>query len=242
MKFIQKCLMAGILVISVQCTEMQQVANQLPGVVNYGGINGVSNQEIGLGLKEALDLGIQDGISSLGQTNGFFTNDLVRIALPPELQKVDQTLRNMGMGKLSDEGLKLLNRAAEDAVSEAAPIFKNALFNMNFADASHILLGGQNAATQYLQNTTSQQLVQAFSPKVSQSLGKVGADKVWNNIITQYNGFTGAQINTDLTAYVTEQAVNGVFKMVAQKETDIRTHVNSRITPTLQKVFALQDK
>ncbi len=240
---IKKMLVASIALLSLQCSEMQTVTNQLPGVVNaMGGVGEVSNSQISNGLKQALELGIQNGVSQLGQSDGFYGNSLVRIALPDELQKVDRTLRQMGLGKLSDEGVKLLNRAAEDAVSTAAPIFTSAISQMNFSDAKNILLGGNNAATQYLQNTTTTQLVSAFEPKVSQSLGKVGADKVWTNLITKYNSFTGMNLNPDLTEYVTEQAVNSVFKMVAQKETQIRTDVNSRTTDLLKQVFAIQDK
>lgn len=241
MKAIKMFALTGISVLFLQCAEMQSVATQLPGVINAAGIGNVSNQQISMGLKEALDLGIQQGITSLGKTNGFFNNSLVKIALPQELQQVDATLRKVGLGALSDEGIKLLNRAAEDAVSSAAPIFTSALQQMTFTDAKNILFGGKNAATLYLQNTTTTQLVNAFEPKVSASLGKVGADKAWNNIITKYNSLTGKSVNPDLNSYVTEQAINGVFKMVAQKETDIRTHVSSRTTTLLQQVFALQD-
>ncbi|SMC59885.1 DUF4197 domain-containing protein [Moheibacter sediminis] len=221
------------------CTELQQIATQIP--TQTGGIAGVSSTRIAEGLKQALNFGIQEGITSLGKKDGFFGNSLTKILLPQELQKVDNTLRNIGLGSLADEGLKLLNRAAEDAVVEATPIFTNAITSMTFNDAKGILLGNDNAATNYLQRTTQTQLFSAFKPKIDNSLGKVGADKIWEQIIGKYNTFTGQSVNTDLNSYVTEQAINGVFKMVAQKEEGIRNNIGLRTTPLLQEIFALQD-
>ena len=223
------------------CSELQQIATQLPSDTSTSGIGGVSSVRIAQGLKQALEMGVQDGVKKLGQENGFFGNTVTRILLPQELQKVDKTLRDIGLGSLADEGLKLLNRAAEDAVTEAAPIFTNAITSMSFNDAKGILLGGDNAATSYLQNRTSNQLFTAFQPKVENSLGKVGADRIWEQIISRYNTFTGQSITTDLNAYVTQQAINGVFKMVADKEQGIRNNIGLRTTPLLQEVFGLQD-
>jgi hypothetical protein len=224
------------------CAELQQIATQIPMETGSGtGIGGVSSMRIADGLKQALEFGVNEGVEKLGKKDGFFGNSLTKILLPQELQKVDKTLRNMGLGNLADEGIKLLNRAAEDAVTEATPIFKKAIMSMTFNDAKGILLGGNNAATSYLQNRTSTQLFNSFQPKVKNSLGKVGADKIWTNIMTQYNNFTGQNVTTDLNAYVTEQAINSVFKMVAQKEEGIRNNIGLRTTPLLQEVFKLQD-
>jgi len=223
------------------CEEMQQIASQIPTGTGEG-IGGVSGYQISQGLKQALEIGVQDGVQTLGKKDGFFKNSMTKILLPEELQTVDRTLRSIGLGSLADEGLKLLNRAAEDAVTEAAPIFKNAIMGMTFNDAKGILLGNNNAATAYLENKTSPQLFTAFQPKVKNSLGKVGADDIWEQIITQYNNFTGKTVTTDLNAYVTQQAINGVFKMVAQKEEGIRNNIGLRTTPLLKEVFGLQDK
>ena len=243
MKKIYLPLLASVVLLFSGCAEMQTVASQLPGVLaQQGGVNGVSNATISNGLKEALNLGLNEGILKLGQNNGFYNNALAKILLPEELQGVEKTLRNIGLGSLADQGLKLLNSAAEDAVTEAAPIFKNAITTMSFQDAAGILMGGENAATNYLQQKTTAQLTAAFQPKVANSLGKVGADKVWNQIITKYNTIAGKNINPDLNGYVTEQAVKGVFKMVAEKEAGIRNNASLRTTNLLQQVFALQDK
>ncbi|MDH1603313.1 MULTISPECIES: DUF4197 domain-containing protein [unclassified Empedobacter] len=204
-------------------------------------LNGLSNATVASGLKEALSLGLTDGIKSLGQKNGFYNNSVAKILMPEELQNVEKTLRSLGMGSLADKGIKLLNSAAEDAVSEAAPIFVNAVTSMTITDAKDILLGGNNSATNYLKLKTTSDLTKAFQPKVEASLGKVSADKVWNNLITKYNTLTGNQIDPNLNAYVTQQTINGVFNMVAEKEEGIRGNKALRTTSLLQQVFGAQD-
>ncbi len=219
------------------CGELQQVVNQLPQ-----GSSGIGNAEIADGLKEALKLGIDRQVTTLTQKDGFFKNELVKILLPPELQKVDKTLRDIGLGNLADEGLRVLNRAAEDAVGEATPIFINAVKGISFNDAKNILLGADNAATSYLTNTTETPLYDAFNPIIKTSFEKVGADKIWSNLITKYNNLPlTANVNPDLTDYVTQEALKGVYTMIAVEEKAIRTKVSSRTTNTLRKIFALQD-
>jgi len=219
------------------CAELQQVANQLP---NLGQTQGI---DISGGLKEALNNGISKQVSKLTATDGFFKNEMVKILLPEELQKVDNTLRKIGMGKLADEGLKVLNRAAEDAVKESTPIFVDAIKGMSFNDAKNILMGNESAATSYLQNSTTTALYAKFNPVIKNSFTKVGADKVWANIITKYNSVPLVKkVNPDLTDYTTNKALEGVFKMIAVEEKSIRTDLNSRTSDLLKKVFALQDK
>ncbi|WP_036152756.1 DUF4197 domain-containing protein [Maribacter forsetii] len=223
----------------VSCAELQQVVNQLP--TSTEGV--LSNETIANGLKEALDLGIEKQVSKLTATDGFYKNELVKILLPEDLQKVDKTLRDIGLGSLADEGLKVLNRAAEDAVSEATPIFVNAVKEMSFADAKNILLGSNDAATTYLETKTNTELYSKFNPVISESFKKVGADKIWSSIITKYNSIPLTNnVNPDLTDYVTEEALSGVYKMIAVEEKEIRTKYSSRTTDVLKKVFALQDK
>jgi hypothetical protein len=218
------------------CAELRQVASQYPG------IGGLSNADIAAGLKEALDKGISEEVTKLTVKDGFFKNQLVKILLPPELQKVDKTLRDVGLSSLADEGLKVLNRAAEDAVKEAIPIFADAVRKMTFDDAKNILLGNDTAATTYLQNSTSSALYAKFNPVVKNSLGKVGADKIWNQIITKYNALPlTTNVNPDLNDYVTGEAMKGVFKMVAVEEKDIRNNIAARTSELLKKVFAMQD-
>ena len=233
----KKVLMLMVAVSLSGCAEMQQVMNQFPQTQGIGGV------DIAGGLKEALNNGISKQVTKLTTTDGFYRNELVKILLPEELRKVDSGLRKLGLNSLADEGLKVLNRAAEDAVKEATPIFVDAVRNMSFADARGILMGSQNSATNYLQNSTSTALYGKFNPVIKKSFTKVGADKVWANIITKYNSIPLInKVNPDLTDYVTNQAMNGVFKMVAVEEKNIRTNINARTSILLQKVFAMQDK
>lgn len=220
------------------CNELQQVVNQLPGATGAG----LSNEVIANGLKEALDQGIEKQVSKLTKADGFYKNELVKILLPDELRKVDKTLRDIGLGSLADEGLKVLNRAAENAVSEATPIFVDAVKQMSFADAKTILLGKNNAATVYLENKTTSALYEKFNPVINSSFQKVGADKIWASIINRYNAIPlTTDVNPDLTDYVTQEALSGVYKMIAVEEEQIRTKFSSRTTDILKKVFALQD-
>jgi len=219
------------------CVEMQQAMNQFPQTQGIGGI------DISAGLKEALNNGISKQVTKLTAVDGFYKNEAVKILLPEELRKVDSSLRKIGLGSLADEGLKVLNRAAEDAVKEATPIFVDAVKNMSFTDAKTILMGNENSATTYLQTTTSTALYGKFNPVIKNSFTKVGADKVWTNIINKYNSIPfSKKVNPDLTDYVTNQAMTGVFKMIAVEEKNIRTNLNSRTSVLLQKVFAIQDK
>ena len=219
------------------CAEMQQVLAQLPQT------QGVIGADVSHGLKEALHNGITKQVSKLTVIDGFYKNEAVKILLPEELRKVDASLRKIGLSSLADEGLKVLNRAAEDAVKEATPIFVDAVRNMSFTDATSILMGNENSATTYLQSSTSTALYGKFNPVIRNSLSKVGADKVWENIITKYNSIPLIRkVNPDLNDYVTNQAMNGVFKMVALEEKDIRTNLSARTSVLLQRVFAMQDK
>jgi len=225
------------LLLTLSCAELQQVASQYPQINTT-----ISNADIAAGLKEALNNGITKEVSKLTVTDGFYKNELVKILLPDELKKVDKTLRDLGMSSLADEGLKVLNRAAENAVKEATPIFVTAVKNMTFTDARNILLGNDSSATAYLQTTTSAQLYSKFNPVVTSSLNKVGANKVWNQIITKYNAIPLVKkVNPDLNDYVTDQAMKGVFKMVAIEEKDIRNNLAARTSDLLKRVFALQD-
>ncbi|MBS7786918.1 DUF4197 domain-containing protein [Flavobacterium sp. CYK-55] len=202
-----------------------------------------SSVDIAGGLKEALNNGISKQVSKLTATDGFYKNQLVKITFPDEMQKVDKTLRKIGLKKLADDGIKSLNRAAEEAVKEATPIFVNAIKNMSFNDAKSILMGNESAATDYLKGTTTSDLYAQFNPIIQQSIGKVGADKIWTNIIKKYNNLPGtSKVNPDLTDYVTQRALEGVFKMIAVEEKDIRTNLRARSSDLLKKVFALQDR
>ncbi|PCI36220.1 MAG: hypothetical protein COB60_00425 [Flavobacteriaceae bacterium] len=236
---IRRIVMLMLVLQCTACAELQQVINQLP----IEGNTGLGNAQIAAGLKQALDNGITKQVSTLALKDGFNKNSLVKILLPEELQRVDKTLRSIGLSHLADEGLKVLNRAAEDAVSEAIPVFVSAIKGMTFNDAKQILLGDNMAATNYLKSSTTDALYQKFNPIIKNSFQKVGADQIWENLITKYNSVPFVKkVNPDLTDYVTNQALSGVFKMVAVEEKNIRTKISARNTDLLRKVFALQDK
>lgn len=218
------------------CAELQQVVNNLP---QSGGMDPTM---ISSGLRQALDFGIDKQVTKLTRKDGFYKNNLVKILLPQELQKVDKTLRDIGLSSLADEGLKMLNRAAEDAVKTATPIFVSAVKEITFTDAKNILLGPDNSATNYLEGRTNRALYAEFNPVIKNSFQKVGADSVWENIITKYNTIPFVtKVNPDLTDYVTNQALGGVYTMIAVEEKKIRSSIASRTTTLLRQVFALQD-
>lgn len=218
------------------CAEMNQVLQQLPNAQGFG-------LDISGGLKEALNNGISNQVSKLTAVDGFYRNEAVKIFLPDELKKVDAGLRKIGLSKLADDGLKAINRTAEDAVKEATPIFVDAVVNMSFTDAKNILMGNENAATVYLQSSTMTALYGKFNPVIKNSFAKVGADKIWTNLINKYNSIPFVnQVNPDLTDYVTNKALDGVFKMITVEEIKIRTDIKSRTSNLLKNVFAMQDK
>lgn len=230
----KKILSLVTILLLTSCAELQTIASQFP--------QGVTDAEISSGLKQALEFGIDREVTNLAKEDGFFSNELVRIGLPPELQKVDKTLRDVGLDNLADEGLRVLNRAAEDAVGEAIPVFADAVKGITFADARNILLGADDAATVYLSNRTEQELYNRFNPIISNSLDKVGATQVWKNIIQKYNSIPLTNnVNPDLPDYVTNEALDGVYLMIAKEEKDIRNDFSSRTTDLLRRVFAIQD-
>lgn len=233
----KKMLFFAVLPLFWGCAELQKIVN-----VSLPENAGISNLQIANGLKEALNNGVDKQVSKLTLTDGFYGNESVRIPLPKELKTVEQKLSSVGMGALTDQGIKLLNRAAEDAVKEATPIFIQAIKEMSFADVRKILMGHDSSATLYLNETTKSPLYNRFYPQVEKSLTKVGADKAWNAVTTKYNAIPFVtKVNPDLKDYVTNMALAGVFKMITREEKQIRNNLQSRTSDLLKQVFALQD-
>lgn len=202
-----------------------------------------STSEMGFGIKEALEIGISRGTDLLSAKDGFLGNAAVKILFPPEAQKVEKTLRSIGMSSLADNVILSLNRAAEDAAKEAKPIFVSAIKQMTIADATNILLGQQDAATNYFKRVTTSQLMEKFQPVITNSLNKVGAAKYWGDAAGQYNKLPFVKpVSTDLSGYVAEKAIDGMFIQVAQEELKIRGSLGARTTPLLQKVFGYADQ
>jgi hypothetical protein len=203
-----------------------------------GSKNSLSSDEIINGLKEALATGTQRGTQKLSAIDGFFKDAALKILMPEEAVKAEKTLRNLGMGNLVDNAILSMNRAAEDAAKEAAPIFLNAIKGITIQDGLGILRGGDFAATEYLKGKTIASLTEAFRPVVENSLKKVDATKHWNLVFSNYNKVSMQKVNPDLVAYVTEKALTGIFYQVGQEELKIRKDPAARATDLLKKVFA----
>ncbi len=207
------------------------------------GAGALTSGEVGSGLKEALNVGISKGADVLSATDGYFKSPY-KILLPPEARKVADKLKNVpGFKNFEETILEKINRGAEDAAKKAKPIFVSAITQMTFADAMNILMGEKNAATVYLERTTSDKLYQEFNPVIVESLDKFDARDYWSKAVTTYNKIPFVEkANPDLDDYVTKEALNGLFGMVAKEELNIRTNLAARTSDLLRRVFAKQDK
>lgn len=214
------------------------ITSQIPGGVGNTGT--LSTSEIASGLKEALRVGTDSATKKLSGLNGFFANAAIKILMPPEAKKVEKTLRNVGMGKLVDNAILSMNRAAEDASQFAGQIFWNAIKQMTIQDAIGILRGGDFAATEYLKKHTTAELTNAFKPVIEKSLEKTDATKHWQDVFSVYNKFSTKPVNTDLTAYVTDKSLQGIFYEIGLEEQKIRKDPAARVTDILKKVFSKQ--
>ena len=201
----------------------------------------LTTSEVVQGLKQALEVGTDSATFHLASLNGFYGDAMVKILMPPEAQNVEKSLRNVGLGSVVDKAVLSMNRAAEDASKYVGNIFINAIKQMTIQDAFGILRGGDMAATNYLKEKTTAQLTSAFTPIVSKSLDNTNATKYWKDVFTAYNRFSNKPVNTDLTAYVTQKALDGLFYHVGLEEQQIRKDPAARITDILKKVFANQN-
>ena len=200
----------------------------------------LTNSEVVDGLKEALSKGTTSAIASLGKPDGFFANKKVKIPMPDSLQTVEDGLRKLGQDKYADEFVLTMNRAAEQAVPEAAEIFGNAIRSMSIEDAKGILNGPDDAATKYFRRTSGEKLVNRFLPIVEKSTDRVGVTSNYKEMIDKL-GFASKFIDTeslDIDRYVTNKAVDGLFLMVAREEKLIRENPAARTTDLLKKVFS----
>jgi hypothetical protein len=218
-------------------TSSGSIRSSIQRVFSKSGGGSLSAEDVAAGLREALTVGAQRGTRKLNAVDGFFANAALKILMPPEATKVEETLRSLGMGRQVDQAILAMNRAAEDAAGAAAPIFIDAVKGMTINDAMGILKGGDNAATQYLRSKTSAQLTEAFRPVIEQSLRKVDATRHWNTIFTNYNRVSREKVNPDLSAYVTDKALSGIFTQLAEEERSIRKDPAARTTELLKRVF-----
>lgn len=221
-----------------EAQTLKNILNTLQGS-NNSQSGSLTNSQVVSGLKEVLRIGANNAANKLSETDGFFRNAAVKILMPPEVAQVEKTLRSVGMGSIVDKAILSMNRAAEDAAKKAAPIFVDAITSMTLEDGFSILNGGQNAATNFLRYKTSAALSSAFRPVVQQSLEKVGATAMWKTVFTTYNKLplVAKKVNPDLSSYVVERALDGMFYSIAQEELKIRTDPAAQVTNLLKQVF-----
>jgi len=232
--------MQWILVLCLTACTTAQI-NQTIGEVNKAmgsGEQPLTTAEVGEGLKEALINGISKGSDLVSQMDGYFKNPEIKILFPPDVKKVEDKLRQVGLGDQVDKFVMTLNRGAEDAAKEAKPIFITAIKSMTIQDAWAILKGEENAATEYLRRTTSAQITEKFKPVIQSSLSKVNATKYYDDLVGNYNKIPFVEkVNPSLDDYATGKAVDGLFLMISKEEKNIRKDPISRTTELLKKVF-----
>ncbi len=218
------------------CATLTQVANGVLDQAGNGG--GITTDEIGRGLKEALSVGIKNSSQKANALDGYLGNALIKLVFPPEAQKIESKLRNIGLGNQCDQFITALNRGAEDAAGYAVPIFVEAITQMTISDAIGILKGEKNAATQYLRKTSGVALATTFKPILEKSITKTNATKLYGDIANTYNKIPLVKpINADLAQYATDKAIDGLFVLVAEEELKIRENPAARVTDLLKKVF-----
>ena len=243
-------LITSIALLATSCDELKKIAEQ-------GKAPGITNADNIAGLKNSLTLGIESAVSVLGKENGFFNDALLKILLPPEAKPIIDNIKLIPGGQdLVNKAILSINRSAEDAVKSAVPIFKNAITSMTIGDATNILFGANDAATQYLRRTTYSQLSQAFAPKVKQSLdkplvAKVSTNESWDALTSANNKIANTVagkaagmkvVNVNLEEYVTGKALEALFSKIAVEEDKIRTNPAARVNDLLKKVFGQLDK
>jgi hypothetical protein len=224
--------------INAKAQNFQGLLNKATKIISTGSTS-LSSDDIANGLKEALTTGAEKCCANLAKPDGFFKNAALKILMPPEATKVESTLRSVGLNQYADDIILSLNRAAEDASATAAPIFVNAIKQMTISDGINILRGDETAATSYLRSKTAENLKTTFNPIIKNSLDKVNATKYWEKAITAYNAipFSNKKINPDLSAYVTEKAMEGIYSEIAKQEKDIRVNPLARTSDLLKRVF-----
>ena len=203
-----------------------------------GGKSTITEQEAGSGIKEALNNGIASAVSMLNKPDAFFKSEIYKVLLPPEAQKMEKTLRSIGMGKMADDAIEAINRGAEDAVGFATPIFIDAIKQMTITDALKLVSGGKNSITEYFRSKTSAKLKEAFIPVINSSLEKTNATKYYGDAVTRYNKVPMVKkMNPDLADHVADKTLFALFDRISVEETNIRNNPAARTSDLLKKVF-----
>jgi hypothetical protein len=234
-KLLSGIAIAGLLIIPTGMhAQFLKNAKKLLGSENAS----FTEQDAAQGIREALVNGTGKSVDLVSLADGYFGNPEIKIPFPEDALVVESRLRSMGMGKQVDDAILSINRAAEDAAIEAKPIFVDAITAMSIRDAIGIVKGEDNAATEYLRNSTSAELIKKFQPVISKSLDRVQATRYWADVISTYNKIPFVQkVNPDLTAYVTDLAIDGLFIMISKEEKRIRKDPVARTSDLLRKVF-----
>ena len=214
---------------------IQSVVTKTTETITNG--NQLNLDEVIKGLKEALSIGADSSVKKLSLSDGFFKNTAIKISMPPEAVKVESSLRKVGAGKLVDDAVLTMNRAAESATADVKDIFFEAIKNMTINDGMQILKGDSIAATRYLKISTTTQLTQKIRPVVEIALKKVNATKYWSDVFNEYNRFSLKKINPDLAGFVTEKTIEGLFFSIGEEEQKIRKDPAAQVTDLLKKVF-----
>ena len=208
-------------------------------LANFPSIGGVTQAEAGEGIRQALSQGLVKAVLQLNREDGFLKDAFYKILLPPDAKKIENTLRDLGLGKMVDKAITQINRGAEDAAGYAKPIFVDAIKSMTLSDAIGLVRNGDTSATHFFRTKTTDKLIAAFLPVIITSLNKVEATKYYSDIVDRYNNFptTFKKINPDLPGFVTSKAVDALFDLVGKEEVNIRTNFAARTTDILKKVF-----
>lgn len=247
-----KNLLPLLVLFLASCAELTQLAQQ-----SMSGNTALTQSDIVAGLKEALVRGANNSAEMLGKTNGYYNDELVKILLPPEADVIVDNIKKIpGGSNLVDDVLLQINRAAEDAAKEAAPIFVSSIKSMSISDAVTILKGENNAATEYLRKTTYDELFELYRPKIKSSVekelvGGVSTKESWDSLTGKWNtlanGVAGQiaglkPVDTELEDYLTSKALDGLFLKIADEEQQIRENPAARVSTLLQRVFGSVDK
>ena len=200
--------------------------------------SGLTEEEAGRGVKEALNNGIGSAVSFLNKPDAFFKSELYKVLLPPDAKKMEKTLRDLGMGKMCDDAIEAINRGAEDAVGYATPIFVDAIKQMTVTDALKLVTGGKNSITDFFRAKTSTKLKEAFMPVINKSLERTNATKYYGDAVTRYNKVPMVKkMNPDLSDYVADRTLFALFERIAVEEVKIRSNPAARTSDLLKKVF-----
>jgi Protein of unknown function (DUF4197) len=221
---------------AVKTDSSKNVLTTIKNSTSKGG--GLSNDDIVSGLRDALRVATDTTAKTLSAAGGYFKNEAIKIIMPAEAVKAEKTLRSMGAGALVDKAILSMNSAAENAATEVGPIFLTAIKQMTLTDGLSILKGGDNAATNFLKKSTTTALIEKMKPVIQASLQKVNAEKARTAVFSKYNMFSQQKVNTDLTGYVTQKALDGMFYNIALQEQKIRKDPAAQVTDILKKVFS----